>query len=146
METTMRKAKRKVAIHYRTGLRRPLKYLKMWGDPAWSRRLTRRLHIGMVDEELPVGQEGGRKSWYLALTQPENLAATLGPVRRVPKGHTLLLFEDDVVALTQYLHDVVGTLLLDEDGRPDGTERNVRRRPIEPPRPVAAPRRGGRRR
>ena len=55
--------------HKRTGLRKPKAHLKTWADPDWTRRLTPRLRVGMVDEELPVGKEGGRKSWYLTLTQ-----------------------------------------------------------------------------
>lgn len=91
-------------MHKRTGLRKPKNHLKMWGDPTWSRRLTPRLTVGMVDEELPYGREGGRKSWYLSLTQDPDLLETLGPVQGVPtKGKTLLLFEDDIVALVQYI-------------------------------------------
>jgi hypothetical protein len=52
----------------RTGLRKPKKYLKTWDDESWTCRLTPRLSVGMVDEDLPYGKEGGRKSWYLKLT------------------------------------------------------------------------------
>jgi hypothetical protein len=71
----------------------------------------------MVDEDLPFGREGGRKSWYLSLTQDEDLLKTLGPVKGIPKkGKTLLLFEDDVVALVQHL--VLADLVdMDEQGR-----------------------------
>jgi hypothetical protein len=76
-----------------------------------------RLRVGMVGEELPFGEEGGRKSWYLSLTQSPDLLKVLGPVRGVPRvGKTLLLFEDDVVALVQYLVDSQ-LVLPDERGR-----------------------------
>lgn len=88
----------------RTGLRKPKRHLKTWGQGEWTRRLTPRLKVGMVDEDLPVGTEGGRKSWYLTLTQDADLLEKLGPVKGVPtKGKTLLLFEDDVVALVRHL-------------------------------------------
>jgi hypothetical protein len=90
-------------MHKRTGLRRPKNYLKVWGDKNWTRRLTPRLSVGRVDEALPCGG-GGRKPWYLLLTQDPDLLKTLGPVRGAPKnGTNLLLSEDDVVALVQYL-------------------------------------------
>jgi hypothetical protein len=79
----------------------------MWGDPDWSRRITPRLHVGMVDEELPESERGKkwkRKSWYIALRQHPDLLKKYGPVKGLPKtGTTLLLFEDDVVALVGYL-------------------------------------------
>jgi hypothetical protein len=59
----------------------------------------------MVDEELPLGKEGGRKSWYLALTAGRDLAEELGPVQGLPQGKTLLLFEDDVLALVSHLFE-----------------------------------------
>jgi hypothetical protein len=100
----------------RTGLRKPLNYLKMWDDPDWSRRITPRLHVGMVDEELPFGKEGGRKSWYIALTQHPDLLKKLGPVKGLPKkGTTLLLFEDDVVALVEHLCNAL--VEFNDDGR-----------------------------
>ena len=50
--------------------------------------------------ELPFGREGGRKSWYLTLTQDRDLFTELGPVHGAPTdGRTILLFDDDVVAL-----------------------------------------------
>lgn len=70
----------------------------------------------MVDEELPFGREGGRKSWYLTVTQDEDLLETLGPVHGAPKdGKTLLLFEDDVVALVQHLM-MESLLVIDAEG------------------------------
>lgn len=71
----------------------------------------------MVDEDLPFGKEGGRKSWYLSITQDEDLLKTLGPVSGIPKkGKTLLLFEDDVVALVQHL--ILADLVkIDQEGR-----------------------------
>jgi|SRR5215510_11798405 len=92
----------------RTGLRKPKNYLKMWGDDDWSRKITPRLHVGMVDEWLLESERGmkwNHKSWYLALTQRHDLLKKLGPVKSVPNGKTLLLFEDDVVAFVQYLFD-----------------------------------------
>jgi hypothetical protein len=88
-----------------------------WADPSWTRRLTPRLSVAMVDEELPFGREGGRKSWYLAVTGDRDLVREWGPVPGLPtKGNTLLLFEDDLVALVQHLFD--GNLIeFDEDGR-----------------------------
>jgi hypothetical protein len=104
-------------MHKRTGLRKPKHYLKTWSAKDWTRRVSPRLRVGMVDEELPFGTEGGRKSWYLTLTQDPDLLKTLGPVKGTPKkGTTLLLFEDDVIALVQHLAD--GELVMvDEDGR-----------------------------
>ena len=105
--------------HKRTGLRKPLNYLKVWGDPDWTKRLTSHLSVAMVDEWLAVGTEDDgrrRKSWYIALTQDHDLAAELGPVHGLPtEGKTLLLFEDDVVALVQHL--VSGELVF---GKKDG--------------------------
>jgi hypothetical protein len=76
------KKKKTTTNQKRTGYRRPKNYLKAWGDPDWTKRLTARLSVAMVDEELPkFGREGGRKSWYLALTQPDSVAKTLGHVR-----------------------------------------------------------------
>jgi hypothetical protein len=81
------------------------------------RRLTPRLRVGMVDEELPFGTEGGRKSWYLSLTADPDLLETLGPVKGTPrKGKTVLLFEDDVIALVQHLADAE-LVMVDDDGR-----------------------------
>lgn len=94
--------------------------MKMWDDPDWSRRITPRLHVGMVDEELPLGKEGGRKSWYIALTQHPDLLKKYGPVKGLPEnGTTLLLFEDDVVALVGYLRELDESGLLDELAEPD---------------------------
>jgi hypothetical protein len=96
-------------MHKRTGLRKPKKYLKTWSGRTskdWTRRLTPRLSVGMVDEGLPFGKEGGRKSWYLSLTLDPDLLKTHGPVKGVPReGKTVLLFEDDVIALVQHLID-----------------------------------------
>src|SRR5690349_5932340 len=93
-------------MHKRTGLRKPKHYLKTWPDRDFTRRVSPRLHVGLVDEELPFGKEGGRKSWYLSLTQDPDLLKALGPVKGAPrKGKTVLLFEDDVIALVQFLAD-----------------------------------------
>ncbi len=71
----------------------------------------------MVDEELPFGKEGVRKSWYLSLTQDLDLLKSLGPVKGSPKkGRTLLLFEDDVIALMQHLADSK-LVMMDDVGR-----------------------------
>jgi hypothetical protein len=60
----------------------------------------------MVDEDLPFAEEGGRKSWYLHLHQQPDLLQSVGPVRGAPRnGVGLLLFEEDVVPLVQYLAD-----------------------------------------
>lgn len=104
-------------MHKRTGLRKPKNHLKTWGDKEWTRRLTPRFSVGMVDEDLPYGKEGGRKSWYLSLTQDKDLLTTLGPVVGAPeKGKTLLLFEDDVVALVRHL-EATGLIAMTESGR-----------------------------
>jgi hypothetical protein len=104
----------------RTGLRKPKNYLKMWGDPSWSRRITPRLHVGMIDEELPEKERGvlwKHKSWYLSLTQHPDLLKKLGGVKGLPKnGTSLLLFEDDVVALVEHLFDA-NLIEFDDDGR-----------------------------
>jgi hypothetical protein len=93
-------------MHTRTGLRKPKNFLKTWADKDATRRLTPRLRVGVVDEDLPFGKEGGRKSWYLSVTQDPDLVETLGPVHGLPKrGKTLLLFEDDVVALVRHVID-----------------------------------------
>ncbi len=103
-------------MHKRTGLRKPTNYLKTWDDSSGTRRLSPRLSVGRV-EELPFGKEGGRKSWYLTITQDTDLLKTLGPVKGVPKkGKTLLLFEDDVVALVQHLADSE-LVVMDEAGQ-----------------------------
>lgn len=102
-------------MHKRTGLRRPINFLKTWGDVDWTRRLTPRLSVGMVDEDLPptISQ---RKSWYITLTQGRDLLKELGPVHGTPrKGKTLLLFEDDVIALVQHLADA-GLVTIADDG------------------------------
>lgn len=71
----------------------------------------------MVDEALPMGKEGGRKSWYLSLTADPDLLKTLGPVKGIPrKGKTVLLFEDDVIALVQHLADAE-LVMMDDAGR-----------------------------
>jgi hypothetical protein len=121
--------KTKMKKHRRTGLRKPLNYLKMWADDDFSRRITSRLHVGMVDEELPFGREGGRKSWYIALTQQRDLLKKLGGVKGLPSGKTLLLFEDDVLALVDYL---CGNLIeFDDDGRAvNSAAKNYR--PVKP--------------
>jgi len=104
-------------MHKRTGLRKPKKFLKTWNDPDHTRRLTPRLSVGMVDEALPMGKEGGRKSWYLSLTLDPDLLKTLGPVKGIPrKGKSVLLFEDDVIALVQHLADAE-LVMVDDDGR-----------------------------
>ncbi len=109
MATTKRR------VHQRTGLRTPVNYLKVWASSEWTRRLTPRLRVAMVDEELPAAKVRGRKSWYLALTQDRDLLKALGPVHGVPKtGKTLLLFEDDVVALVQHLM-AAGLIHSDDD-------------------------------
>ena len=72
-------------MHKRTGCRKPKNYLKVWSPKSakdLTKRLTPRLSVGMVDEELPYGKEGGRKSWYLTLTS--DLITRLGPVHGAP--------------------------------------------------------------
>jgi len=106
--------------HQRTGLPKPARFLKMWTGESWSPRLTPRLRVGRVDEDLPLGKEDARKSWYLALTQDVDLLTTLGPVKGAPStryGKTLLLFEDDVVALVDYLLDRALVVINDDTGR-----------------------------
>jgi hypothetical protein len=120
-------------MHKRTGLRKPKKHLKTWDDKNWTRRLTPRLSVGMVDEDLPYGKEGGRKSWYLTLTQDTDLLEKLGPVFGAPtKGKTLLLFEDDVVALVQHLADA-DLVEMNDEGRllngPACSHERARKRP-----------------
>jgi len=99
-------------MHKRTGCRKPKNYLKVFGDKCYTKLLTPRLTVGMVDEELPVGKEGGRKSWYLALTS--DLLTRLGPVHGAPERDTILLFEDDVVALVKHVLDCWLIAITDE--------------------------------
>jgi hypothetical protein len=121
----------------RTGLRKPKNYLKMWGDPDWSYRMTPGLHVGMVDEWLHERERGrlwNHKSWYISLTQNPDLLKKLGGVKGLPeKGTSLLLFEDDVVALVQHLfdHDLID---FDDNGRVVNADvvRDAQRR-YEPP-------------
>jgi hypothetical protein len=118
-----KKAEKKTATKdERTGYRKPSNYLKAWGDPSWTKQLTPRLSVPMVDEEIPISLDRRdesrrlRKSWYLGLTQPPSVAETLGPVRGLPTdGATVVLFEDDVVALVEHLFE---SMLVDiVDGR-----------------------------
>jgi len=90
----------------------------MWDSRGWTRRLTPRLSVGMVDEWIDTNEGSqARTSCYVAIIQDRDLLKRLGPVRGVPRaGKTLLLFEDDVVALVQYLVD--GDLVRpDDEGR-----------------------------
>jgi len=109
----------------------------MWADDDFSRRVTRRLHVGMVDEWLNESERGvkwNHKSWYLALTQRDDLLKKLGGVRGLPKHErALLLFEDDVVALVQYLFDS-GLIDFDDDGRVVNVMavEDAKRKPIKP--------------
>ena len=113
----------------RTGFRKPKNYLKMWRDKDWSTTLTTRLHVGMVDEDLPPGKEGGRKSWYLSLTQPKSVAKTAGKVG-LPKGNSLVLFEDDVVALAVHLLNT-GLIEVDDDVIYNGLAREEQMAQVE---------------
>jgi len=89
--------------------------LKAWGDEAWRRKLTKTLSVARVDDDVP-GEElkGQRKPWFLALTQKTNLLEELGGVRGLPEGHTMLLSEDDVVALVRYLFEPQIAMWVDE--------------------------------
>jgi hypothetical protein len=119
---TSRTRRTRRASHKRTGLRKPQQHLKAWADREWSRALTPRLSVAMVDEELPVGMEGGRKSWYIALTQHHDVLTEVGPVHGLSgSGKMMLLFEDDIVALVQYLVDV-HLVDMDDDGLIFNTE------------------------
>jgi hypothetical protein len=78
--------------------------LKAWNDPEWQRKLSKTLTVSRVDEDIPTEtQPRVRKPWFIALTQKPELLAKVGGVDGVPAGHTLLLSEDDVVALVRYL-------------------------------------------
>ena len=92
----------------------------MWGSRDWSRRITPRLHVGMVDEELPENERGKKwkhKSWYIALTQHPDLLKQLGPVKSLLKtGTTLLLFENDVIAFVEQVTEC-GLVVWDDGGR-----------------------------
>ena len=90
--------------------------LKMWGDFDWSYQLTPTLHVGMVDECMRFGHEGGRKPWNISLTLPK--AITPRDVDGLPKkGTSVLLSEGDVVAMVRYLLE--GFLVqFDDDGQP----------------------------
>jgi hypothetical protein len=102
----------------RTGLRKPKHYLTAWGDSG--ERITARLQVNVVDEwlsEVERGKLWDRKSWFIALTQQPDLLKKYGPVKGLPKkGTTLVLFEDDVVALVKYLIDA-GWVEFDDKGR-----------------------------
>jgi hypothetical protein len=76
--------------------------LKAWDDETWKRKLSKTLTVSRVDENIPTKKmRSARKPWYLALTQqPETNVAD---IKGLPKGHTLLLSEDDVLALVRYL-------------------------------------------
>ena len=75
---------------------------KAWDDCDFQRKLSKTLTISRVDEELPVSMTK-RKPWYLALTQHPDRFAKVGGVDGVPPGKTLLMSEDEVVALVDYL-------------------------------------------
>lgn len=97
------------ADRHRTGLRKPPHRLKAWAGTEYQRRITPRLRAAMVDEDRLSADDLAtkRKSWYVAITQDRDLTQTLGPVHGLPKrGHTMLLFEDDVIALVEYLIDI----------------------------------------
>src|SRR3954471_1026790 len=77
--------------------------MKAWRDKDWNRKLSDTLTVARVDENIPTHEQGRRrKPWYVALTQqPETDVAD---IHGVPKdGRTLLLSEDDAVALVKYL-------------------------------------------
>lgn len=77
--------------------------LKMWADSDWSRRLTRTLRVGRVDDDRGSSQN---KLWYLSrLTQyPDRLKARRGPWPRglTRRGKTLLLSQYEVLELVKY--------------------------------------------
>src|SRR3954465_15077266 len=78
--------------------------LKAWGAPDWTRKVSKTLTVSRVDEDIPMDQlRADRKPCYLALTQAPDQLARVGGVRGLPEGTTLLLSEDDVLALAQYL-------------------------------------------
>jgi hypothetical protein len=82
--------------------------LKAWGgrreSHPWQRKLSQTLTVSRVDENIPVEKQTRlRKPWFIALTQKPNLLTTAGGVLHLPAGDTLLLSEDDVVALVGYL-------------------------------------------
>ena len=80
------------------------KVFKAWSDPAWQRKLSKTLIVSRVDESIPGDKlKGKRKPWYIALTQEPEMLKEVGGVRHLPDGKTLVLSEDDIVALVRYL-------------------------------------------
>ena len=78
--------------------------LKAWADRGWQTKLSETLTVSRVDEDIPTEkQTEERKPWFIALTQNPELLPAVGGVEGLPPGHTVLLSEDDVVALVQYL-------------------------------------------
>src|SRR5689334_7435597 len=79
--------------------------LKAWNDTGWKRQLTPTLTVSRVDADIPtVELRGKRKPWYVALTQPTpNMHAEVSKVEGLPPRHTVLLSEEDTVALVRYL-------------------------------------------
>ena len=93
---------------------------KAWRDADWTRSVTPTLHVSRVDQNLDVNTQVDRKPWYLALTQNPDRLSALGSVRGLPpSGKTLLLFEDEVVALCTYLMES-GLVTLTDDGLVNG--------------------------
>lgn len=79
--------------------------LKVWGDSAWQRKLTASLSVSRVDEDIPTAEQGrARKPWYITLTQqPQQVLDDAGGIQELQAGTTMLLSEDDVLALVRYL-------------------------------------------
>jgi hypothetical protein len=101
---------KKITRYGRTGLRKPTHYLKAWENT----RITPRLRVAVVDEWLHEGRRKARKSWFIALTQNPDTLKKCGPVKGAPEA-TTLLFEDDVVALVNWLLSL-GQIAFDKDG------------------------------
>lgn len=75
--------------------------LKTWADGDWTKRLTKTLTVGMVDDDQGAGEI--YKPWYISLTQiPDALAKQ--KVRGLPRtGKSILLTAADVVTLVKHL-------------------------------------------
>ena len=89
--------------------------LKAWNDPAWKRKLSAHFTVSRVDEDIPAAEQGReRKPWYIALTQKPALLDVVGDVPGLPEGTTMLLSEDDVIALVRYLTEPQTALFVDD--------------------------------
>jgi hypothetical protein len=101
--------------HRRRGERRQL---KAWSDPAWQRKLSKTLTVSRVDENIPgTALKRKRKPWFVALTQNPERLTEVGSIGGLPAGTTMLLSEQDVLALVHYLLEPQTAMWLDNPER-----------------------------